>query len=98
MYIITSTNNNKVLIISPTLEYLSNGNALVNNGTLAIAKYLIENVYEKAENDISAEVIPNKYCYTEAEGFFIDPNWQETYTEEERISALEDMVNNLLGF
>lgn len=97
MYIITSKNN-KILVISSTLEYLSNGNALVKNGTLAIAKYLIGNIYEKVETDIPTEVIPNKYCYTEAEGFYIDPNWIESYTEEDRISALEDMVNNLLGF
>lgn len=56
---------------------------------IAAHKYEVEIVPE--------EVVPIKYCYAEGT-FSLNPNYKEFYSEEERISALEDVVNTLLGF
>lgn len=95
MYIVTD-NENKIIAISETIGYQSNGNVLVDNDNLAIAKILVKDVIEVQE--IPENVVENKYCYTEEKGFYKNENYQEYYTNEERISALEDTVNMLLGF
>lgn len=95
MYIITDKEN-IIIKISETIGYQSNGNILVNDGTLAIAKLLVNKVYEVDE--IPEEIEEVKYCYTEEKGFYKNENYKEYYSNEERISSLEDVVNTLLGF
>lgn len=95
MYIVTD-NENKIIAISETIGYQSNGNVLVDNGNLAIAQILVKEVIEVDE--IPTNVVENKYCYTAEKGFYKNENYQEYYTNEDRISALEDTVNMLLGF
>lgn len=56
---------------------------------IAAHKYEVEIVPE--------EVAPIKYCYAEG-AFLLNPNYKEFYSNAERISALEDVVNMLLGF
>lgn len=56
---------------------------------IAAHKYEVEIVPE--------EVAPIKYCYVD-DTFSLNPNYKEFYSDEERISALEDVVNTLLGF
>ena len=88
--------DNIIVHISETLGYQSNGNYLVDNGELAIVKQLIANVYE-VEN-IPEEIAPVKYCYNVEQGFYKNKDYREYYSPEQRISALEDAVNMLLGF
>ena len=95
MYIIMDKND-VVFYMSESLDYQSNGNLLVDNGALAIAKVLVKDVFEVEE--VPSEVEAQKYCYTEEKGFYKNENYKEFFTEEQRISALEDVVNNLLGF
>ena len=95
MYIITD-NENKIIAISETIGYQANGNVLVNNDNLAIAKILVKEVTEVQE--IPENIVENKYCYTKEKGFYKNADYQEHYTNEDRISALEDTVNMLLGF
>lgn len=95
MYIITDKDN-VIINISKTIGYQSNGNILVNDGTLAIAKLLVNKVCEVDE--IPEEIEEAKYCYTEEKGFYKNENYVEYFSEEDRISALEDAVNILLGF
>ena len=95
MYILTDKDN-IIIHISETLNYQENGNPLVDNDTLAIAKVLVENVYENVE--VPEEIVASKYCYTQEQGFYKNPNYKEYFTSEQRISALEDAVNMLLGF
>lgn len=93
MYILTDKDN-VIINISGTLDYQSNGNPLINEGKLAIAKILVNKIYEVKE--IPNNVSEARYCYTEEKGFYKNENYREYYSEEERISALEDMVNMLL--
>ena len=95
MYIITDKEN-VIIHISETIGYQENGNVLVDNSTLAIANLLVNGVY-KVET-VEEGVRPSKYCYTEEKGFYKNENYREYYSQEDRISALEDTVNILLGF
>ena len=47
---------------------------------------------------IPVEVEPIKYCCLADGEFHLNPNYKENYSSEERIAALEDAVNMLLGF
>ena len=97
-YVLTGENN-VIIAISDTLGEQSNGNPLVTDkegNQYAIAKYLIKNKYEIEE--IPENVMENKYCYNVEQGFYKNSDWKEYYSEEQRISALEDTVNMLLGF
>lgn len=94
-YVITDKDN-VVIHISETIGYQENGNVLVDNGELAIAKPLVKEINE-VEN-IEENIVEAKYCYTKEKGFYKNENYKEYYSEEQRISALEDTVNMLLGF
>lgn len=94
-YVITDKDD-VVIHISETIGYQENGNVLVDNGELAIAKPLVKEVYEVEE--IEENIVEAKYCYTKEKGFYKNENYREYFSEEQRISALEDTVNMLLGF
>lgn len=92
-YIITDKND-VIIHISNTIGYQENGNVLVDNNTLAIAKPLVKEVYE-VEN-IEEEITENKYCYTTKKGFYKNENYKELEpTEEEKIIDLQEQITNL---
>ena len=95
MYILTDENN-VIICISDTLEYQENGNPLVKNESYAIAENLVKHTYENVE--VPEGIEESKYCYTTKKGFYKNEDYKEYYSEEQRISALEDAVNMLLGF
>lgn len=95
MFILVNEND-VVFHLSESLDFQSNGNLLVDNGGLAIAKFLVKDVFEV--EDVPSEIEVQKFCYTEDKGFYKNESFKEYFTEEQRISALEDVVNNLLGF
>lgn len=93
MYIITD-NKDVIIHISETIGYQENGNVLVDNDTLAIAKPLVKGVYE-VEN-IEENVTEIKYCYTEEKGFYANENYKEPEpTEAEKIKELKQQINIL---
>lgn len=51
------------------------------------------NVYQV---EVPENIVTEKYCYDETNGFYKNENYVEYYSEEDRISALEDMVNMLI--
>lgn len=87
MYIITD-NKNKITHISETIGYQNNGNVLVDNNSLAIAKTLVKGVYE-VEN-ISEGVVAEKYCYTEEKGFYENIDYVEPIDEPTEIEKLKE--------
>ena len=95
MYIITDEND-VIIHISKTLNYQENGNPLVDNDTRAIAKLLVKEIY-KIET-VPEKVEASKYCYTKEQGFYKNENYREYFSIEDRLSALEEAVNSLLGF
>ena len=99
MYILTD-NNDVIICISEILEYDKAKNPKVRNkemGDFFMAKRLVAHTYENVE--IPNEKIKEaKYCYTEEKGFYKNENYKEFFSDQERITALEEVVNNLLGF
>lgn len=93
MFIITDKND-VIMHISETKDYQENGNILIYNKTLAIPTSLTNGVYEVSEIPIGVET--QKYCYTEEKGFYANKDYAIHYTDTERISALEDIVNEII--
>lgn len=87
MHIITD-NKNKIIHISKTIGYQNNGNVLINNDTLAIAKNLVKEVFE-VEN-IPESIEAEKYCYTEEKGFYENVNYVEPIDEPTEIEKLKE--------
>lgn len=93
MYIITNKDD-VIFYISETLDYQENGNLLVDNGSLAIAKGLEKGVFEVAEIPENIEI--QKYCYTEEEGFYKNENYREPEpTPEEKMQLMQEQITNL---
>lgn len=65
------------------------------NSQIKIPKKIAKHIYEV--ESIPENVKPIKYCYVN-DTFSENPNYKEVYSSEDRISALEDVVNMLLGF
>ncbi len=86
MYVITD-NNDIVIKMSDTIGYQENGNVLVDNGSLAIAKILVKGVFEVS--DIPKEVSEYKYCYTEEKGFYKNQDYVEYVSPEQEILNLK---------
>lgn len=91
-YIITD-NRDVIIHISGTIGYQENGNVLVDNATLAIAKPLVKEVYE-VEN-IGEGVCESKYCYTEERGFYKNKDYQEPIDPNAEMEALKEQITDL---
>lgn len=95
MYLICNKEDNRIFETGQELDYLSNGYPRLIDKNIAFPTEMV-NVYEVAE--IPENVEAEKYCYTEEKGFYENENYREYFSQEDRISALEDTVNMLLGF
>ena len=96
MFILTNKNN-EIIEMSNTYELdEEDRNIIVDNHAIAYAPDEKINVYEVEEVSENVEIA--KWCYTEEKGFYENENYVEYYSEEDRISALEDAVNTMLGF
>lgn len=94
-YIITSKQDKRITDISETIGYETNGNIILDNGT-QIACFREVEVHEV--ESIPEGVCAEKYCYTEEDGFYLNEDYQVYISDDDRISALEDAVNSILGF
>lgn len=103
MFLITSKKDKRITDISTTIGYETNGNIILDNGT-QIGCFREVDVHEVEE--IPAGIVTEKYCYTEADGFYVNPNYVEPKEPietrvdliEERVTLAEDMINMSLGF
>lgn len=91
-YIITA-NKDVVIHISDTIGYQENGNVLVDNDTLAIAKPLVKVVHEV--DTVDEGICEQKYCYTEADGFYVNPNYVEPVDEKAEMEQLKEQITEL---
>lgn len=74
MYVILD-NENVIIAISESVIYEDNENVVINNGSLAIPKILYKKIVEVSE--LPSTVSPQRYCYTEQKGFYINKNFLE---------------------
>ncbi len=91
MFIITDKNN-KIFHISETIGYETNGNIILDNGT-QIGCFREVEVHEV--DTIPNEVCTEKYCYTEADGFYENPNYVEPIDPNAEMEALKQQVSTL---
>lgn len=96
MYIITNENN-VIMFLGNTRGKTSDGRRYFyedsNGSRVAFAiehnEYVIESV--------PSEVIPEKYCYTEAEGFYINPNWKEPNPDNTYEGVSDEVFEQILS-
>lgn len=96
MYILTRKEDDVIFETSEDLATQEGtGYYLIKNGTLAVPPQLCKGVFEIEENDKVKEC-PEKWIYTEKGGLVKNTNYKRYYSNEERIQALEDMVNEII--
>ena len=94
MYVITD-HDDVIIFLSETIGYQSNGNPLVDGGTLAISHTLVDSVSDDIE--IPDGVVPYKYLYKDG-AFTENPNYvpPEPSAEEQLAEAQEAL--RILGY
>ena len=93
MFIVTNKTTNAVQGYSKTIHYWSNGYPVLDDIPCAYVKDTA-NVYEVSE--IPEGVTAYKYCYTEADGFYLNPDWiepEQLYTLDEAAQIIASEVN-----
>lgn len=91
MYVLTNENH-VIEAISETLDHQENGNPLINDGTLAIAAYIVAHEYEV--DAVPEGVTPSRWCY-DGTDFYPNPDWVEPPpTVEERLDKLESEIES----
>ena len=92
-YVITNNDDIIIAISTTCINDKATRNLILDGYNLAYAPDEEPNVYQaNVPNDIEVD----KYCYDETNGFYANPNYVYYYSEEERISALEDMMNEII--
>ena len=72
------------------LDYLENGYPRLVQENVAFPTDMV-NVYEVENIQEGVEV--EKYCYTPEKGFYKNENYVRYYSTEERLEALEEMMD-----
>ena len=94
MYVITDKDDVVIALSNKCKDNKELRNLELDDFNIAYAPNEEFNVYQV--NNVPEYVEPSKYCYKELVGFSKNPNYTYYYSDEERISALEDMVNELI--
>lgn len=97
MATVVTTENNVVLYITNDSPIIDEEKELIyfEEDQIRIPREIATNIYEV--ESIPEEVKPIQYIYVDGV-FSTDSEYRQYYSLEEKISALEDVVNSLLGF
>lgn len=104
MYILTNKKN-EIIAISNICERIEEyRNIKLDDHNIAYAPDETINIYEV--QSVDEGICESKYCYTETDGFYVNPNYVEPKEPietrvdliEERVTLAEDMINMSLGF
>lgn len=79
MYIITDKKKNTIIGIGQEMDYLSNGypRLIAENTAFVTEQFNISEV-----ETVPDEVEKEKYCYTAEKGFYLNPDWVESETDD----------------
>lgn len=72
MYIITTKFTYVISGMGNRLEYLENGYPCLTEENIS---YVVDSFDIHEVSEVPSEVILGKYCYTEEQGFYLNPNW-----------------------
>lgn len=94
MYILTN-NKNEITAISKICERIEEyRNIKLDDHNIAYAPDEQINIYEV--ESVAEEISERKYCYTEEQGFYKNPNYREPEpTPEEQIKILKEEIEKL---
>lgn len=103
MKTILTNSKNVIIDVGDKLEVLEDRYQLDGNRQI-MKEYKTQYQDGKVEVDVISafevelpeKVEPQKYCYTEKEGFYKNEEYREYYSNEQRIQALEEMMNELI--
>ena len=94
MFLITF--NKVVKNYGSDMKYWDNGYPVILTDEDKWMAYTAEyGVHEVSE--VPEEVIPEKYCYTEAEGFYINPNWKEPNPDNTYEGVSDEVFEQILS-
>lgn len=102
MFVITKKTNDVCLMFGEQLDYMDNGYPRIIDYNIAFRDEDV-NVYEAVV--VPEDVQPEKYCYTPADGFYPNPNYQEpneygipdelvTRIKNDAVTEIEEAVTN----
>jgi hypothetical protein len=74
MFLITDINTDSVIDWSEKETYGPEGYPMVEEKNLAFPYWIVKTY---TVDEIPEEVVPYKWCYTEEQGFFLDPSFEE---------------------
>lgn len=98
MFYVVTDEKDVVIYTTLTVDEVegTDGDIKMDNDVIIPRPYY-KNYYEIEDDRTRQIIVPLcKYCFTEEKGLYRNPNYNE-FTEEERIIALEEAVNSLLG-
>lgn len=98
MYIVTSKKDNIVINFGELIEYQSNGYPKLINEDVAFPNNFV-NIHEV--NIMPKDIQSVKYCYTEQDSFYLNPNWKDTNNpygipNETYEEIRQDIVNEIV--
>lgn len=74
MFIITSKETNEIIDVCNAVNYMPNGYPINIEKNVAYPTVIFNEHYVES---VPSEVESVKYCYTEADGFYLNPDWVE---------------------
>lgn len=93
MYILTN-NKNEIIAISEICERIEEyRNIKLDDHNIAYAPDEIINVYEV--DTVDEGMCEQKYCYTEADGFYVNESYVEPVDEKAEMEQLKEQVTEL---
>lgn len=94
MKVITSTESAEVITIGTLKEYWDNGYPIITDMNGIDCAYPTGLTVMHDVGSIPEEVAPFKYCYTEADGFYKNPNYEEPNNDYGIPNDLYDTIRN----
>ena len=105
MTIITDKESSRVIAIGTFKEYWPNGYPIITDENGYDIAYPTDFTTMYSVDEVPAEVEPEKYCYTPADGFYPNPNYQEpneygipdelvTRIKNDAVTEIEEAVLN----
>ena len=88
MYLITKKDTGIVEGYGASLDYMKNGYPRLVDINTAWPKEVVD-VFEVLV--VPEDLQVHKYCYSEADGFTINPDWEADATEEDYLAALAEL-------
>ena len=94
---VLTNKDDEIIAISKTCEVNEElRNINLDDYAIAYGPDEMPNIYEVKK--VPEEVEIAKYCYTEEDGFYKNPNYVKHYSVEDRLDLVESIINLQLGF